>query len=316
GAALFALTLLLAYRVGAQASPQNSALSGGAMMLLIAVAIPELFLLPPMGLQRSFALPLTLTAVLALQRSMLPLLGIVFLLAALIYPIVCATLGVCTVFYLLPRLIRDRRLPEGWLPLAILGSVALALVANAGAPESVGPMVTLAEALSMTEVGRDGRQSLFGKGIRCILAHHRTGLGFPYGWSVLTLVTIAFLVCRKRVADVPSVAWSLLAAALLVWLVARLFMFTLYLPQRHTVWALPTVLGILVAAAVPASIEVAGVRLVRPLIGAAAMVVVGLYGATALEQWRTPRDHDLDAAYEFLQTLPPETLVAAHPLDA
>ena len=315
-AALFALSLFLAYRVGTYANTDVPVLSGTAMMLLITVAITELSLLPPMGLQRAFALPLTLTAVLALQRSMLPLLGVVFLLSALIYPIVCATLGVCTIFYLAPRLVRDRRLPEGWLPLAILGSIALALIARAGSPESVGPMATLAEAMSMPEFGRGGRQPLFGEGFRSVFAHHRTGLGFPLRWVAVTIAVLAFLAWRKHLARVPTIAWSLLGAALLVWLVARFAMFTLYLPQRHTVWALPVGLGILIAAAVPAVRDMTNTRLTRLAVVFAALAVVAIQGATALEQWRTPRDHDLDAAYEFLQTLPPETLVAAHPLDA
>jgi hypothetical protein len=316
GAALFALALFLAWRVGSYAAGAHPAMAGWAMMLLIAVAISELHLLPPMGLQRAFALPLTLAAVLALMRGRLVLLGFVFLAAALFYPIVCATLGICSALYLGLRLLRERRLPQGWLPLLVLGSTALFVISLASTPEAIGPMVTKAQALAMPEFGPGGRQGLFGEGLRALFAHHRTGLGFPPKWVLLSLGVAGFLAWRRSLGEVPGVAWALLGAALLVWVVSRLTLFLLYLPERHTVWALPVTLGMLAATSVPAVVQLVGHRIARSAMAVAGTLALAFHAWGMLDQWKTPRDADLEAAYEYLRTLPPDTLVAAHPVDA
>lgn len=178
-------------------------------------------------------------------------------------------------------------------------------------------MVTLSQAQQMPEFGPDGRQSLFGDGgLRNLFAHHRTGMGFPPKWVVLAVAVVAFLAWRRRLTAVPPVAWALIGGGLLVWAVARLTMFTLYLPQRHTWWALPVGLAMLMATAVPALAQAIGSRRLRAAMLMASVAIVTIYAWSAVHQLRIPRDHDLDAAYAYLRTLPPDTLVAAHPLDA
>ena len=86
GAALLAATLGLAVLIGRQLDREHPSLAGMTMLLVVLAAILELNVLPPMGMQRAFGLPLTLAAVLAMLQRRLILLGFVFVAATLFLP--------------------------------------------------------------------------------------------------------------------------------------------------------------------------------------------------------------------------------------
>jgi hypothetical protein len=93
-------------------------------------------------------------------------------------------------------------------------------------------------------------------------------------------------------------------------------MFGLYLPNRHSRWAIAA-FGIVACAAAGAHLLRAGgsardgraawTAIVAPAVVAALL----LPNAVALA--KRPVDRDLERTYEFLATLPKDTLVAAHP---
>ena len=114
---------------------------------------------------------------------------------------------------------------------------------------------------------------------------------------------------------------------------AHLTLFVLHHPNRYTLYALP-VCGLLVLAAlIPALI--ARLRSYPPagriltflgkqsklaILVPVGCLVLAAYGAEATTKLvsvlRPPPDQDLEAVYLFLETLPKDTLVAAHPYDA
>ena len=177
------------------------------------VLLPINDLLPPMGFQRTFALPITLLCLWALVARRYAWVGVSWVAAALFYPIVIPVLGIASGIVFLRDVLQERRLPPWWQWNAALGAIAIALVLfGSGTPEGVGPMVTHAQALAMEEFGPSGRQDLFGTGsVGSYFWHHRTGLG----WSRKMLLTmalavgIAFALGRRRL--IPSAAWTLAA---------------------------------------------------------------------------------------------------------
>lgn len=318
GAVLFIVALLLAVQLGRRLDNDDEAFGAWMMVIVLAIGIQELYLLPPMGLQRAFALPLTLWAALALVDRRLVQLGFVYLVAALFYPIVCATIGAATALILGWDLIRSRQLPRGWFWLGTLGVTALVLVALRQTPDGVGPMVTGSQALTMPEFGPDGRQKLFGEGIRGFLSYHRTGFGLPLPWLVATTFAVILLGLRKQLARIPSEIWVLTACAIAIWAIARSFMFILYLPARHASWVLPTFSAVCFAVLLsrpplPDNWQRAFKRLV---LAGGAILVVGSFAANAWQKVSSQPNADFEQVIAYLQSTPKNTLIASHPLDA
>jgi hypothetical protein len=133
---------------------------------------------------------------------------------------------------------------------------------------------------------------------------------------------------HEAAALLPFAVWALLGVGLALWALLRAFpeqtMFDLYLPNRHSRWAIAA-FGI-VALASAAYVCVAAVTAVlarrapalaralprlaafaAPLAAAAVLVPYSL--ALAVK----PVDRDLENVYAFLASLPKDTLVAAHP---
>jgi hypothetical protein len=108
--------------------------------------------------------------------------------------------------------------------------------------------------------------------------------------------------------------WLLLASGLGIWLVARWVMFALYMPNRHSRWAVG-VFGIVVVAAAALSLVgqrrradwTLGISIAAPILCALVLL------PTAWRAWSTPVDQDLENAYRYIAGLPVDTLVAAHP---
>jgi hypothetical protein len=289
-------------------------------------------LLPPMALQRAFAMPLTLMCLWALVARHYAWVGVSWVLAALLYPVIVPVLGLAAGFVFLRDLARDRAMPPKWIMNAVLGAAAVAIVLlDIGMREGVGPMVTYEQAREMPEFGPRGRQKLFGQGWHDnIFLHHRTGIGISAkvligaGFAALAVVVLR----RRGWVPLPVIVMALTGLAL--WGIARLPLFDLYLPNRHSRWtvaaAVIVVLGVGAVAVfarvvewlesrgsatrtrtLPYAVNVAMVAGIAPLFVAAA-----LYPAAA-RAWHTPVDADLERAYAFLATLPKDTLVAAHP---
>jgi hypothetical protein len=173
----------------------------------------------------------------------------------------------------------------------------------------------------MAEFAPGGRQALgTGHALSDLFLHHRTGIGVSLSWFLLAAAAAAAAVAAGRRRFVPPAALIVGATGLALWAVARATMFTLYLPNRHSRWTVSAALLTIIAAGVVA--VVAKLRERRapapaargPLaLCVAPAIVAGALAPTALHEWRTPVDRDLEKAYAFIATLPDDTLVAAHP---
>src|SRR5262245_54962901 len=319
---LLALALALAWRLGA-ALTDNARPLAGLLAILATVAMLLLQdVLPPMGFQRTFALPTTLLCLWALIERRYVWIGVSWLAAALVYPVLVPVLGIASVVVFLGDLVRERRLPPYWLWNAALGILAIAMVlAASGTPEGVGPMVTYKQALAMPEFGPNGRQDLFGDGsFATLLAHHRTGLGWTRKELLAIVLAVGATVLLGRRRLIPRAAWALAFAGVALWLVARMTLFTLYLPNRHSRLALAAFAIVAFTACCFVLIDAwvaqrprAAARVPLFVALASPLVVALMLAPGAATAFRTPVDQDMERAYAFIASLPNDTLVAAHP---
>ena len=322
-AVLLAISIGLAWKLGKALVDAAQPMAGLIAVVVTIVLLRANDLLPPMGFQRTFALPITLLCLWALIARRYEWVGVSWLAAALFYPILIAVLGLAGGIVFLRDLLWERHLPPKWRWNVVLGVVALALVLlGSGTSGSIGPMVTHAQALQMPEFGPSGRQDLFGpKTLGSYFWHHRTGLG----WSARTVLAMSaaagFASLLGRRSVVPSAAWILAGAGIVMWGLARLLLFHLYLPNRHSKLALAAFAIVAFTAASYVLLQrLAGTRsqtfsdwIARVVACVAPVVVVIALLPTAAAAWQRPVDQDMERVYQFIATLPKDCLIAAHP---
>jgi hypothetical protein len=315
----------LAWRLGRDLETPDPTLVGLLAVVTLMLLLPLVDLHPAMAFQRTFALPLTLLCLWALVVRRYVWVGISWLSAALVYPVIIPVLGLTGGLVFLADLVRTKRMPAHWLLNGVLGvSAVLIVLLGSGTPDGVGPMVSFAQAMAMPEFGPGGRQQLFGVTVSGNwFHHHRTGLG----WSppvVLTLcIALAVLAVRGHLRRVPPAAWFLAATGLVLWFAARLVLFDLYLPNRHSRWSLSAFAIVVFALAVHSlaaaratstgSGQSIGPRWSTALAFLAPLVVVASLLPAASAKWSQPEDADLERAYDYLAAMPRDTLIMAHP---
>ena len=323
---LLGITAWFAWLLGKASFPERPFLSGMLAVAATMALLATIDLLPSLGLQRTFATPLTLMCLWALIARRYQWVGVSWLAAALVYPVIVPVLGLAAGFVFLGELVRLRQMPPWWWLNGIFGIAAIATVlAGRGVPDHIGPMVSYAQASQMAEFGPGGRQQLFGTGWTSYwFHHHRTGLGV--GPKVLLATALAGLLALalrgRRAIPAPVLVMALTGIAL--WFAARLVLFDLYLPNRHSRWTMAASIVVVLAVAAAAALVwlqtvVSERRAVPPwvmpaiaAIAAPLTVAIALF-PSAIQAWRTPVDRDLEQAYAFIAQLPKDTLVAAHP---
>lgn len=323
---LLCTTAWLAWLLGKASFPERPFLAG---MLAVAVSMASLSsidLLPSVGLQRAFAMPLTLLCLWALVAQRYQWVGFSWIAAALLYPVIVPVLGLAAGFVFLFELVRNRKMPAWWWLNGLLGAAAVAIVlAGRGVPEYIGPMVSYAEASQMAEFGPGGRQQLFGNGWSGYwFHHHRTGLGVAPKVLLATIMAALLALALRGRRAIPAPVLIMALTGIALWLAARVVLFDLYLPNRHSRWTIAASIVVVLAVALAASVvrlqtvfsalraAPAWAMAAITAVVAPAIVGVALY-PSAIQASRTPVDRDLERAYTFIAGLPKGTLVAAHP---
>jgi hypothetical protein len=315
----------LAWRLGRDLETPDPGLVGLLAVAALVLLLPVIDLHPAMAFQRTFALPLTLLCLWGLVSRRYGWVGVSWFAAALVYPVIIPVLGLTGALVFLADLVRTRRMPANWLLNGTLGIAAiLVVVLGSGTPDGVGPMVTFEQAMAMSEFGPGGRQQLFGVTFTGNwFHHHRTGLGWSPPAVLALIIALVVLAVRGHLRRVPPAAWLLAATGVVLWFGARLVLFDLYLPNRHSRWSLSAFAIIafaLAAHSIVAALAASG-RSGHPIgqawskaLALAAPVIVAVSlapGAYALVS--QPVDEDLERAYQFIAKLPRDTLVMAHP---
>jgi hypothetical protein len=321
---LLGISCWLAWQLGRLSTPDESRVAATRGLLAVIALIAMLSfsqqrdLLPPIAFQRTFALPLLLFTLWALVSRRYRWVGISWLAAALLYPVVLPVQGLTAVVVFLHDVKTARRMPAHWVFNGLAGLSAIAIATfGVPVPPEVGPPVTYREAIEMPEFGPEGRLDLWGTGtLRSVLTHHRTGLGWS-PWVLLALaVAILLAAAFRRLRQVPFAAWAMLVVGVGLWAAMcafpELLMFDLYLPNRHSRWAVG-IFGMMVLVAIAdSSILRQGRSRLWAALAAPGIVAIILL-PNAIQVWNRPLDSDLESAYEFIASLPTTTMVAAHP---
>jgi hypothetical protein len=324
-AGLFILAGWLAWKVG-------TALEGPGCELRGLLAVLSLYvmqwlawhtdLLPAMAFQRTFALPLLLLCLWALMTRRYAWVGISWVLAALFYPVVLPVQGLTAGCVFLRDIVVEKKMPPQWILNGGLAVAALAL-AILGVPKigELGPAATYTQAIAMPEFGPDGRLDLYGPGAGSLggyFWHPMTGLGWSPRFLLAILVFAGIATVLKQRRLVPFAAWAMLGVGVGLWVLLRLFphvlMFGLYLPNRHSRWAIAAFGIVAFTAGAYALLQRArpekatyAVCLAGPVLAVAMLI------PHALGVLRKPVDGDLEKTYAFIATLPKDTVIGAYP---
>lgn len=323
---LLAVSMFLLTAIVKVMVPERPVVAALIALSVFAVAVSQLELMPTAALQRSVALPLILLMLWALMSRRYLWVGWTWLAAAVTYPVIVPVMGLVAGICFLRDLLVDRKLPSAWFINGLLGMISLIVIfLGAGDTSHFGPSTTIAEALQMPEFSPGGREELFGRGWGkevVWLTNHRTGLGLSAAMLFCTGAALSVLVVTGTWKKLPFPVIVLALTGGVLWLVARYMLFDLYLPNRHSRWAV-NIASILVItlAVVTLLAKVANTGLARRLqrskavmLGVACIVVTAAsLGPGALARWTAPVDQDLERAYEYLAGMPKDTLIAGHP---
>lgn len=323
---------VLAWKLGVAAEASNSEMHGllavTAMCLLLQWSQAQ-DLLPPVAIQRTFALPMVLLTLWALVSERFVWVGVSWIAAALVYPVVLPVQGLTAAVVFGRKIFVKRRLPRHWAINLVAGTVAVSIAAvGVPIPAHIGPPLTYEQAMQLPEFGLQGRLGMYGEGWRGYwLRDQRTGLGWSAKVLALIALSVAVAWLGRASRRIPLEAWVMVLVGVGIWAAMRLFpeqlMFGLYLPNRHARWAIGAFGVLAMAAGASSAIDYLGrrfatsvgkLRRLRTLVAILAPAAVAVATVpSGIAAWRQPVDRDLENTYGFISSLPKDTLVAAHP---
>ena len=332
--AVVGLTVVAVYALGRRTAaaggfgPEAAAWGGLAAAAGFLLTRPQLLLYETILLQRSFATGIAAVALWSLLAGRLLWLGVAFLAAALLYPVLVPVLGLVAVVHEMPRLVRDRRPPPGWLWPTAGGLLAIALVLLVrDVPDAYGTMIDGETARGMPIFGNDGRSAVFLDKLHVrLLKHGRTGLGVNDRGLLVAGLTLAAALVLAGTRRVPRLAWVTAGVSLALFAAAHLTLFRLYLPNRHVHATLPLAWAMLLALAAAAGAEryaALARRRALPTGPAARTAAIALlliasaaYMAPEVSRVRGKIGRNAaDAAHAAVRRLPPDAVVAGMPED-
>jgi hypothetical protein len=335
--------VLLAYKVG-EAATSGFQIGGitAVLVLLFGNALGLGYFIKsfPGGLQRAFALPILLLGTWALLRARIWTLCVALVLAALFYPPTCVNLVAFSASVTALAWIQSKRLfsTAGKNAMIVAGGslfcCGLLLLAKAGAAShGHWSVITFKEAANMPEFWTGGIWDLHGTG--ALLYNNWTdylvkALPVPRMACLLTVVLAFFCMARKF----RSETLLLIVSSLTCWILAYVSMLQLYEPNRYIIFSLMALwIIVLPVVAVEASRRVkigfipfstrAASLASKAKIGMAVgfVVAVGIVTTTVTASRIKRGEGGMTGSapaevYNFLRSLPKNTKIAAHPVDA
>jgi len=289
------------------------------------------------GLPRSFAVPILLFGMWSLSQHRQGALGLSIFFGALFYPPVAANLVLLTAVVLGLRWYTDKKLPANWLTLLFFVCCAAFTLASAylgPLPDGIGPRTSLEAALSMPEFFDGGRSAFFSEDIWSFyFTKSSSGLGInPYAALGLLFAIVLTLHYFPRAISIEI--WSLAATSIALFVLAHMTLFLMYFPNRFVRYTLPVFYLLFLSSLLPSVVDslrkmkwmsriyhsLPERRQCRVFAFVSGIVLLSFFGEATLKiksaLTAPSRFPDMEAAYRFLETLPKETLVAAHPDDA
>jgi hypothetical protein len=189
------------------------------------------------GFQRAFIQPLVLLAVLLLLRRRPLVAAIVAAVGGLFYPpaalLAVAIICFCAVTWEGRRPHLDRR---GAIAALVAGALALVAVLLPEALRGGAPAeLSVDMARRFPEFGQFGTLHFFESDPIAYLTQNRSGFDLRGSGSILLIAAVALLILRPANARLlRQPVWAMPIVSLVVFTVAQLVLFKLYLPHRYT----------------------------------------------------------------------------------
>jgi hypothetical protein len=335
--------VLLAYKLG-EAATSGSGVGGTAAVLLLlfgnALGLQQFIKVFQGGLQRAFALPILLLGTWALLRRRAWHLSAALVLAALFFPPVCVVLVVFSASVMVLRLLTRDGVAQGLrrdavivVGASVVSASLLLLTKGVTASHGQWTVYTLKDAAKMPEYYAGGIwDTLWDKPILYAkLSDYLTqAITIPHPIFLLGVILVFLWRARRFRAEVLL----LMASAAFSWGVAYIAFLRLYEPSRYILYPLMTLWLIVLPVAV-----VEAVQVLEPMVGqllkrlpalrsdiktglTVVSVLVVVITTSCLTIWRirTGQGGMMGTAppevYRFLNSLPSDVKIAAHPMDA
>ncbi len=279
-----------------------------------------------LGLSRSFAFPLLIAFLYYFIKKDILKLSIILLLEAMLYPpvflISLFTFGFSLIDLKDKRIrfdINRNRLFFIFAALAVISILAPMLFINYGIKERI----TFKEAILSPEFYDGGRFLVFRGPIPFTsdfdsIIHTLTNLYNPRiyrpfhqnGVFILYLTSFIFMVAyRKKIFKLPKEIYFLLISSLVLQSLAFLLLFKLHMPVRYVHFSIPLVLMVIFANGMYFLSEK---KKTKPFFAVMLLLLIIFYIPKVNPVLMHCEDADI---YEYIKTLPKESLIAGHPND-
>lgn len=304
--ALLAVVLIFLYRIGKHLQDPFF----GWLLVFLFIHSPALSGLTDGGLPRGYAVP-ALTIFLWATLTTRPLTALAATtISAILYPPILLVLGpVLAIWIFWVRPLPWRQL----MPLCLCASVAILTglypMLNRG-PE-IGPIITYTQANTMPEWHQGNRfpflpiPKLIDKAPTKFASAFTPG---PLAWIFVALGLYALFQLFRTKSPLALPITAILAISLITYEISSWLAFRLHIPDRTVMYSLPLVGLILVP------LSFASFRAFRWLILIPAFLFWGHGFNTDLNLWANQRH--AAKLYEFISTLPKNTLIAGPPMEA
>ncbi len=287
------------------------------------------------GLPRNFALPIILLGVLSLLRRDFGLLGIAIVLGALFYPPTCITLIMYGAVTFTVQLLRERVIHRYWLKTICGSAIAVTIllwIKKTTAKDEFGDVYSLQQALQMPEFHSGGLLPLLGGDWKMYVLDIFQLNNVPsFIWLAIVGITVFAITTNKSSNRqlFRSEIGILCLSALINYALAYAVFIKLYEPSRYVsyVWqCLSLCIFPFTCELVLKFIQARLTKINNPnLFGKVELrwIAIGLtiFALTTFSLRFTLNRGGIVGTlpaqtYQFLKTLPKDTIIAAHPRDA
>ena len=238
---------------------------------------------------------------------------ILLVLLLIFYPPLFFIYGLTSVFLIFSRLTKGHSLTSREWKIIFLSLITIAIILilryfQGGQLR----LVTQNQARVMEEFYPGGRRPVFFSSMWQQFANYETGLAidYPLIWLFVLSFLIVLIFRRSRIA-LPSKLWFIIAASVIMFIIAKLFMFTFHGPARYMRSSLPIFLILFIAINVDRFMAGLNSRRDKIIYFISAVILILVIFLPKLQRYHAiapfPR------LYNFIQTLPKDSIIAGHP---
>lgn len=319
---LMGISVIYIYRLANSLGGRTAGFVSGTLFICNALILQYANLFEE-GLPRSFAYPLLISFLYYVVKKDNVMASISLLLQSLFYPPIFLNSAVfwglsCLKKGWIQELRRSKLLIAGFI---IAGSIIF--YSSITGPDSLGTFITLEEAKNMPEFGPNGRTKLFEDGIvNYVYSESRAGLNLINVELYVLLLMPMLLILGTRLFRVNRIIYDVAISSLILFIIAQLVLFKLFLPSRYVIYSLPIALNLLLSLNFQPFMDRIrtkyGFDLILKLSENKRVFIIVLIGIIFVSVVRMvsfrPEQENIEI-YKYFNKLPKNVLIAGYPYD-